>query len=39
MEPFVFETPIVEGVIEKCKSQFTMLVNFEGEVEPVKNFL
>lgn len=32
MEPFVFETPIVEGGIEKRKSQFTMLVNFEGEV-------
>ena len=30
--PYLFETPLVEGVIEKRKSQFTMLVNYEGEV-------
>ncbi|MBQ9325616.1 MAG: DNA/RNA nuclease SfsA [Clostridia bacterium] len=28
---FVFTTPLVEGVIEKRKSQFTMLVTIDGE--------
>ncbi len=31
-EPFKFSKPLVEGVIEKRKSQFTMLVNYNGEV-------
>lgn len=30
VEPFVFEIPLVEGVIEKRKSQFTMMVTVDG---------
>lgn len=32
MDMYTFETPLAEGVIEKRKSQFTMLVNYGGEV-------
>ena len=31
LKPFVFKTPLVEGIIEKRKSQFTMQVNYEGQ--------
>ena len=31
-KPYIFATPLVEGVIERRKSQFTMLVNYKGEV-------
>ena len=31
MNPFRFATPLVEGIIEKRKSQFTMTVNYEGQ--------
>ena len=31
MDTFRFASPLVEGVIEKRKSQFTMLVNYGGE--------
>lgn len=31
LEPFVFKTPLIEGIIEKRKSQFTMQVNYEGQ--------
>ena len=31
MDTFRFVRPLAEGVIEKRKSQFTMLVNYEGE--------
>ncbi len=31
MLPFVFKTPLFEGIIERRKSQFTMQVNFKGE--------
>ena len=31
MEPFIFKNPLVEGIIEKRKSQFTMQVDFNGE--------
>ena len=30
MQPFTFRTPAIEGIIEKRKSQFTMLVNHNG---------
>lgn len=31
MEPLIFKNPLVEGIIEKRKSQFTMQVNCNGE--------
>ena len=31
MNSFRFTTPLVEGIIEKRKSQFTMTVNYEGQ--------
>lgn len=31
MNSFRFATPLVEGIIEKRKSQFTMTVNYEGQ--------
>lgn len=31
MERFLFESPLVEGVVEKRKSQFTMLVSIDGQ--------
>ena len=31
MNPIRFATPLVEGIIEKRKSQFTMTVNYEGQ--------
>lgn len=31
MEPFIFKNPLVEGIIEKRKSQFTMQVDCNGE--------
>ena len=31
MDDFIFESPLVEGVIEKRKSQFTMIVSVEGQ--------
>ena len=31
MLPFIFRNPLVEGIIEKRKSQFTMQVNYNGE--------
>ena len=32
MEPYVFQDPLMEGIIIKRKSQFTLLVDHEGEV-------
>lgn len=31
MNPFVFKSPLVEGIIEKRKSQFTIQVNYGGK--------
>ena len=31
MNAFKFAVPLVEGVIEKRNSQFTMTVNYEGQ--------
>ena len=30
-DSYLFESPLVEGVIEKRKSQFTMIVTYQGE--------
>ena len=32
MQPFVFKNPLVEGVIEQRKTQFTMQIKYNGEV-------
>jgi len=31
MQPFVFKNPLVEGVIEQRKTQFTMQIKYNGE--------
>jgi|GEM_PF-6534843 len=30
-QAYIFETPLIEGVVIKCNSQFTMTIKAEGQ--------